>query len=204
LLILIILLLLVLSAGWIMTRLEPRMQQLFNLELLQQHGIMGWASRLSIAERITYWQTAYNVYIKFPVFGSGLGIAGYYYPETMTSFGYQLPETLSVMLYDSFIPNAKNLWVRLLSETGIVGFSVFVSWLVMHWRDAKSVEQRKNSGLFKALGLAGQLLVIAMIVEGFSLDTFGLPYYWIGFGLIVASWRAKSEFSASKKKHTSD
>ena len=204
LLILIILLLLVLSAGWIMTRLEPRMQQLFNLELLQQHGIMGWASRLSIAERITYWQTAYNVYNKFPVFGSGLGIAGYYYPETMTSFGYQLPETLSVMLYDSFIPNAKNLWVRLLSETGIVGFSVFVSWLVMHWRDAKSVEQRKNSRLFKAIGLAGQLLVIAMIVEGFSLDTFGLPYYWIGFGLIVASWRAKSEFSASKKKHTSD
>ena len=203
-LLLVILFLLVFSAGWIMTKLDPRMERLFDVQLLKKHDIIGWASYLGFAERITYWQTAFNVYVKMPFFGSGLGMTGYYYLDAIPNSGYQLPETLSVMLYDNFIPNAKNLWVRLLSETGIVGFSVFVSWLVMHWRDAKSVEQRKKSGLFKAMGLAGQLLVIAMIVEGFSLDTFGLPYYWIGFGLIVASWRAKSEFSASKKKHTSD
>jgi O-antigen ligase len=161
---------------------------------------MGWASRLSFAERITYWQTAFNVYVKYPWLGSGLGVAGYYYPETIPSFGYQLPETLSVMLYDSFIPNAKNLWIRLLAETGIIGFSVFVSWVVVHWNNAKTVEKRKQSGLLPAMGLAGQLLIIALIVEGFSLDTFGLPYYWIGFGLIVASWRAKSGQQASKSK----
>ena len=53
-------------------------------------------------------------------------MAGYYFPETLPSFGYRLPEILSVLLYESFIPNAKNLWARLLAETGIVGFSVFV------------------------------------------------------------------------------
>ena len=203
LLLLIILLLLVFAAGLIIRRLDPRMETLFDVSLLKQYGIMGWASRLSIAERITYWQTAFNVYIKYPVLGSGLGVAGYYYPEMIPGFGYQLPETLSVMLYDGFIPNAKNLWVRLLSETGIVGFSVFVAWVVMHWSNAKIVEKRKQPGLFKALGLAGQLLIIALIVEGFSLDTFGLPYYWIGFGLIVASWRAKSGQLASKSKQKS-
>lgn len=202
-LLLIILLLLVFAAGLIMRQLDPRMEQLFDVSLLQQYGIMGWASRLSFAERITYWQTALNVYVKYPIFGSGLGVAGYYYPEMIPSFGYQLPETLSVMLYDSFIPNAKNLWVRLLSETGIVGFSLFAAWVVVHWSNAKIVEKRKQSGLFKAMGLAGQLLIIALIVEGFSLDTFGLPYYWIGFGLIVASWRAKFGQQVSKSKQKS-
>lgn len=203
LLLLFILLAIVFAAGLIMRRLDPRMELLFDVSLLKQYGIMGWASRLSFAERITYWQAAFNVYLKFPWLGSGLGVAGYYYPETMPSFGYQLPETLSVLLYDTFIPNAKNLWVRLLAETGIIGFSVFVAWVLAHWHNAKEIEKRKQSGLFKAMGLAGQLLIIALIVEGFSLDTFGLPYYWIGLGLIVASWRAKSEHQALKSKRKS-
>ena len=35
-----------------------------------------------------------------------------------------------------------------------------------------------------------------MIVEGFSLDTFGLPYFWIGLGLIASSWLIKDQKSA--------
>ena len=200
LLLLVILLLLVYAAGLVMRQLDPRMEQLFNVKVLENYGFMGWAGRLGFAERIIYWQTAFNVYVKYPWFGSGLGVAGYYFPEIVPSFGYRLPEVLSVLLYDSFIPNAKNLWVRLLAETGIIGFSVFVASVLTHWRNAKTVEKRKQSELFRATGLAGQLLIIALIVEGFSLDTFGLPYYWLGFGLIVASWRAKSVHQASKSK----
>jgi len=100
-----------------MRRLDPRMEQLFEISVLKQYGIMGWASRLSFAERITYWQAALNVYLKYPWLGSGLGVTGYYFPDTMPDFGYRLPEILSVLLYDSFIPNAKNLWVRLLADT---------------------------------------------------------------------------------------
>ena len=203
LLVFIVLLLLVFAAGLIMRRLDPRMERLFDLSLLKQYGILGWASRLSFAERITYWQAAFNVYARYPWLGSGLGVAGYYYPEVVPSFGYRLPEIISVYLYDNFIPNAKNLWVRILAETGIVGFSIFVAWMVEHWRNAKAVENRKQSGLMKAMGLAGQLLIVALIVEGFSLDTFGLPYYWVGLGLIVASWRAKSGNQASKPKQKS-
>ncbi len=199
-----ILLLLIFAAGLIMRKMDPRMDQLFELPVIKKFGIMGWASRLGFAERIIYWQSAFKVFEDHPWFGSGLGIAGYYFPEKTPSFGYRLPEILSVLLYDNFIPNAKNLWVRLLAESGIVGFSVFVAWVVSHWRDAKTVEKRKHSGLFRAMGLAGQLLIIALVVEGFSLDTFGLPYYWIGLGLIVASLRVKSEFQPSNLKRRSE
>lgn len=198
-----VLLLLIFAAGWLMRKMDPRMDQLFEIPVIKNFGIMGWASRLGFAERIIYWQSAFKVFEDYPWFGSGLGVAGYYFPERTPSFGYRLPEILSVLLYDNFIPNAKNLWVRLLSETGVVGFSVFVTWVISHWHDAKAVEKRKQSGLFRAMGLAGQLLIIALVVEGFSLDTFGLPYYWIGLGLIVASWRANSGHPASKPKQKS-
>jgi len=36
-----------------------------------------------------------------------------------------------------------------------------------------------------------------MIIEGFSLDTFGLPYYWIALGLIAASWLIRDQESAN-------
>ncbi len=65
------------SAGLIMRRLDPRMEQLFEISVLKQYGIMGWASRLGFAERITYWQAAFNVYLKYPWLGSGLGVTGY-------------------------------------------------------------------------------------------------------------------------------
>ena len=191
-------------AGVIMWRLEPRMANLFNFTLLRQYGIMGWASRLSIAERFTYWQAAFNVYLKFPWFGSGLGVSGYYFPETIPSFGYQLPETLRALLYESFIPNAKNLWVRLLAETGIVGFSIFTAWLVLHWRTARELERINESGLLSTISLAGQLLIIALLFEGFSLDTFGLPYYWVGLGLIVAAWRVRFAAPISGSPQKSD
>jgi O-antigen ligase len=100
------------------------------------------------------------------------------------------------VLTQNFIPNAKNLWIRLLSETGIVGFALFASWVLTHWRNADDLEKQSNPGLLKAMGLVGKLIVIAMIVEGFSLDTFGLPYYWIGLGLIASSWLIQDQESA--------
>ena len=47
------------------------------------------------------------------------------------------------------------------------------------------------------MGLVGKLIVLAMIIEGFSLDTFGLPYYWIALGLIAASWLVRDQESAN-------
>ena len=139
---------------------------------------------------------AYNVFKIFPMLGAGFGIPGYYFPVTLSNFGTRLPEINKVVLTQNFIPNAKNLWIRLLSETGIVGFALFASWVLTHWRNADDLEKQSNPGLLKAMGLVGKLIVIAMIVEGFSLDTFGLPYYWIGLGLIASSWLIQDQQSA--------
>ena len=190
-------------AGFIMTKLEPRMAGLFDVQRLLERGFLEWAAKLSMAERFTYWMAFYGVFQMFPILGAGFGVPGFYFQQTVSDYGSQLLDINELILTKSYLPNAKNLWIRLLSETGIIGFALFVSWIVIHWRNASELDKLSEPGLLKAMGLVGKLILLAMILEGFSLDTFGLPYYWIGFGLIVASWRAKSEFSTSKTKRKS-
>ncbi|MDD2522178.1 MAG: O-antigen ligase family protein [Anaerolineaceae bacterium] len=182
------LLVLVFVAGVIMTRVEPRMADFFDIDRLRERGFLDWAAQLSLAERFMYWAAAYGVFQMFPIIGAGFGIPGFFFLHTVPDFGSQLLDINEIILTKFYLPNAKNLWARLLSETGIIGFALFVSWLVIHWRNANDLDKSTALGLFKAMGLFGKLVVLAMIIEGFSLDSFGLPYYWIALGLIAASW----------------
>jgi hypothetical protein len=45
----------------------------------------------------------------------------------------------------------------------------------------------------RALGFTGKLFILALIMEGFSMDTFGLPYYWIALGIVVAARRISQQ-----------
>ncbi|MRS04883.1 hypothetical protein EG832_16960 [bacterium] len=171
-----------------MTKIDSRMALLFDFQTIQQLGFLGWASRLVFAERIVYWIAGFSVFVLYPIFGVGLANIGFLIPQTMTAFGYSLPEVLRIYLNNTFIPNAKNLWVRILGETGIVGFSVFVAWLWVAWKTARAIE-RHPSPIAQAMGLTGQVVIVGLIFEGFSLDTFALPYYWITLGLVLAVYR---------------
>ena len=37
------------------------------------------------------------------------------------------------------------------------------------------------------VGFTGQLVLLAYIIEGFSIDTFALPYVWISMGIMIAT-----------------
>jgi O-antigen ligase len=83
------------------------------------------------------------------------------------------------------LPNTKNLWVRLLSETGFLGFAIFLAWLYLLWRGTIIIRKSK-SDVLRILGLAGQFFILAYLVEGFSMDSFAMPYQWVMTGLISA------------------
>ena len=181
---------LALLAGLLLTKLDPiRTAELLNIEAIKNLGILGWANLIKVAERLVYWIIGFKTFQLHPWIGVGLGAVGYYFPSLVPSFGYLLPDVVHFINIENFIPNAKNLWARLLAETGIIGTALFVSWVYLHWKSAKELEKERDSKFFQAMGLVGKLFVIAFVIEGFSMDTFGLPYYWVAFGLLVATWR---------------
>lgn len=166
------------------TRLDTRMSDLFTLLQLRP-SFTELAYELVFGERVVFWNAGLEVFSDHPFFGVGLGNAGYFFPEKMTAFGWTVAESFK-MYYSSALPNTLSLWVRLLAETGMVGFSFFIAWLVVLWKSARYLESHSNPVL-RTAGLAGQLAVIALLMEGMSVDTLALPYYWLSFGWLSAA-----------------
>jgi hypothetical protein len=76
-----------------------------------------------------------------------------------------------------------------------------VSWLVVLWFTARSLDAVKD-GTLRTLGMAGQFVVIGLFIEGFSVDTFALPYYWLTLGLMVAAWGVSRRVRAKRPSIT--
>jgi len=79
--------LILLGLGVLFSRIDPRMANLFDLERYRQFGVLGWASKLSFAERLIYWITGFRIFLANPWFGVGLGAAGFYFIPLVPEFG---------------------------------------------------------------------------------------------------------------------
>ena len=175
------------------SRQDPRFQLiidqvttggLFDISLSETSLIL-LARRLAFYERTIFWFGGWNVFADYP-FGVGLGNAGFYLVDRMNSLGYGSFEIRSILYQSDSLMNTKSLWVRLLSETGVIGFTLYITWFFMLWRSAGFI-QKSQDRVMKILGLAGKLFLLAYFVEGFSVDSFAIPYQWVGASLISAT-----------------
>jgi O-antigen ligase len=145
------------------------------------------ANRLAFAERVVYWADGFRVFEQYPILGVGLGNAGFFFEQSLPPYGYSLTEIQNVLTdTNAGFPNPKNLWARVLAETGVSGFSAFVVWLgllaLTAWKTWKN-----GSRVRGMIGLAALLTLLAQVGEGFSLDSFALPQLWLMLGLLTAA-----------------
>ncbi len=177
-----------LGIGYGLSRLDPRMKDLFNFSLKVDDPFLHYARQLTFASRVVYWQAGWEVFNRYPILGTGLGNAGFFFQQTMPGFGWGLVEVRKLMYRTPGLPNIKNLWVRILAETGLIGFVLFATWLVANWFSSDFIEKAANpSGLLPVVGLAGKFSLVALVFEGFSVDSFALPYLWFMMGLVAAA-----------------
>ena len=142
------------------------------------------ARRLAFYERTIFWFSGWHVFADYP-FGVGLGNAGFYMIERFNSQGYGSFEIRNLIYQANHIINTKSLWIRLLAETGFIGLGIYLTWLILLWRKTNVIQQ-SASPLMKVIGLAGKLFILAYLVEGFSVDSFAIPFQWVTASLISA------------------
>jgi O-antigen ligase len=164
----------------------PSLKELKGVLTINEDPMLTFSLRNFFLERTAYWITGMRVFEDHPLLGVGLGNTGFFGQEKMPILGWSSNEIRTLFYRQDGLMNTKSLWVRLLSETGLVGFSLFGIWLYIHWRSA-SLLGNSRTGLFRWIGLAGQFFILALLAEGFSVDSFALPYLWFGTGLIAAA-----------------
>lgn len=162
---------------------EPLRDQL-DIFPLSAENIIYFARDLAFFERVIFWFSGLDIFNDYP-FGVGLGNAGFYFLDRMHGAGFESYELRNLAYRAYYLPNTKNMWTRLLAETGFIGLAAFLVWLYVQWRSA-GLMRKSQSEVLQILGLAGQLFLLAYLFECFSMDSFAMPYQWVMMGLIAA------------------
>jgi len=164
-----------------------------NIFPITETNLIYAARSLAFFERMLFWFGGWNIFNDYP-FGVGLGNAGFYFIDRVHGAAFESIEMRNLIWRAGYLANTKNLWTRLLSETGFFGFAIFITWLFLLWRSTTFI-CKSRSNVLRILGLGGQFFILAYIVEGFSMDSFAMPYQWVMTGLISAGgMAARREF----------
>jgi len=183
---------------YLLGRFDPRVARVFTVRPVLSAGgwsaVYSYTNQLAYAERVMYWVSGLKAFSLHPLLGVGLGNAGFLFRQSLPVFGYALPEMIVILNGAPGFPNPKSLWVRLLAETGVVGFLLFTIWLFGIGLAAYRLSRGRASFL-RVVGAAGLFALAAQVTEGFSLDSFALPQLWIMLGLVTAGTSISSTLS---------
>jgi O-antigen ligase len=140
----------------------------------------------SAGARAAYTFGALGAYEESPITGVGLGASGFYIYEHLPDWTLTtVPEIARQLSPDNRLyPNPKNLYVRLLAETGLIGFFVFIAFLFSILGDALTT-MGSQTAFGRYLGIAGIFSWFAVALYNITQDSFATPNLWINFGILV-------------------
>ena len=148
-----------------------------------------------LGPRAAYLQAALAAYEDNPIFGSGLGASGFWiYPNIPDWALAGNPEIARQMSPDSNIfPNPKNMLVRLLAETGIVGFSIYSVFLINLLylaNKARNSAPQGNGEFWSWFGVSALTSLISIAILSLSQDSFAMPELWIVPGMVIGVYNS--------------
>ncbi len=171
----------------LLVRLDFRMAGLFSIDLKgRSDPVFYLAEKLSLAARFVYWDGGITVFNEHPLVGVGLGHAGYYLPKSLNEYAYRLVEVRDLLYRSNTLLNIKSLWIRILAEGGILGFSCFFIWYLRSLL-GNMLCLNVSDSLRSTAAWMGCFTLLAFLLEGFSLDTFALPYLWFSTGISASA-----------------
>ena len=136
--------------------------------------------------RLAYAYAGWQVFAAHPWSGVGLGGLGLYLHAQLPAWShFNMPEVAHYLASsNTTYPNSKNLYIRLLSETGIFGFWLFVSFYsFVLGKIVKLLRSVNKEVVF--IGVAGLCSWLAIVLLGMSQDSFAMATIWIPLGLTL-------------------
>lgn len=156
---------------------------------------------IAFGQRFIYWEAAVSMFESEPVFGIGLGNFALYLDEHLPEVKlYRYPEILELIVPEkgaNELVTPKNLFIRVLAETGVFGLAFFGVFLLQLLAEALGLWwNRKGDETAILAGRAGVLGLLAAVLVAFSTDSFAMPNLWVMAGLITAAARISPQQEA--------
>jgi hypothetical protein len=153
---------------------------------------------LSVAGRVAAWQSAASMWLDHPAFGVSFGNAyrnfGRYFPDWALDTAFLSETGEGAAWLDNNAPergNAKNLLLRLLAETGLVGAGLF---LLFFLRNVFSAD--RGDRYFGAFRIAA---AVALVISWLNVDSFADPAMWLLLAFCHAAGRIQESHAAAAR-----
>ena len=140
----------------------------------------------SAGARGAYLASAMETYEDHPWTGVGLGASGLYMYSRLPDWALTtVPEIARQLSPESGLyPNPKNLYVRLLAETGILGLLLYLAFQSSLLGDAVEA-LRQGAASWRFLGIAGLCTWLALLLYNLTQDSFATPNLWLNLGILA-------------------
>lgn len=151
----------------------------------------------SAGARAAYTFGALGAYEDSPWLGVGLGASGFYIYDHLPDWAMTtVPEIAKQFSPENRLyPNPKNMYARLLAESGIFGFFLFLAFQLALLAEALVALQRREV-FARFLGVAGLCAWLAIVMYNATQDSFATPNLWINLGVlagVMAGWGQRPE-----------
>ncbi len=140
----------------------------------------------SAGARAAYSAGAMGAYEESPFVGVGLGASGFYIYDNLPDWALTtVPEIARQLSPENRLyPNPKNMYVRLLAETGLLGLFGFLAFLFSILGDVL-LALKNDRTIMRFAGIAGLFSWLAIAMYNVTQDSFATPNIWINFGILA-------------------
>ena len=155
----------------------------------------------SAGARAAYLESAMAIYDDYPLTGVGPGASGLYMYSRMPDWALtSVPEIARQLSPTSNLyPNPKNLYVRLLAETGLPGLLTFGSFLLAFLAEAL-LALRRGTPAWRYVGIAGLGTWLALLLYNLTQDSLATPNLWLNLGMLAGLSHTVGKAGRSTRK----
>ena len=152
----------------------------------QADNVSDFIIENSAGARAAYTTSTWRTYQENPITGVGLGASGFYIYNYLPDWALTTVPEIARQLDpgNRLYPNPKNLYLRLLAETGLIGFFIFIAFLFSVLGDALRLLQSKTAST-RYLAIAGIFTWFGVALYNVTQDSFATPNIWINFGILI-------------------
>jgi O-antigen ligase len=154
---------------------------------------------INAGARGAYSAGALAAFDEYPLTGVGLGASGFFIYQNLPDWALTtVPEIAKQMNPENRLyPNPKNLYVRLLAETGLIGFFLFLAFQFHVLGDMLNLLRRREPWA-RFAAVAGVFAWLAIAFYNFTQDSLATPNLWLVSGILAGlAATSSATFSAT-------